>query len=99
MKKVFCLCLCVLGFSFSAGLVSAQTEIRIDGSTTVGPVVDAFVGAFRERRPDLRFSVQENWDTFQSDHLKHGKKPRNSLFLAFFTHFPKNLSLTIANFG
>jgi len=59
MKKVFCLCLCVLGFSFSAGLVSAQTEIRIDGSTTVGPVVDAFVGAFRETHPDLRFSVKK----------------------------------------
>ena len=59
MKKVLASCLCVLVLCLSATSTVAQTEIRIDGSTTVGPIVDAFVGAFQERHPDLRFSVKK----------------------------------------
>ena len=59
MKKLLILCLCVLGFCCSAGLTFAQNEIRIDGSTTVGPVVDAFVEAFGTKMSDLKFSVKK----------------------------------------
>jgi phosphate transport system substrate-binding protein len=59
MKKLFIFGLCVLGFCVSATSVSAQNEIRIDGSTTVGPIVDAFVGAFNASHPDLKFSVKK----------------------------------------
>jgi len=34
-------------------------EIRIDGSTTVGPVVDAFVEHLAKESPDLKFSVKK----------------------------------------
>ena len=37
----------------------AQNEIHIDGSTTVGPIVDAFVGAFAESHPGVKFSVKK----------------------------------------
>ena len=55
MKKI------ILAWSlcFFVHSVYAQSEIRIDGSTTVGPVVDAFVGAFHEKMPDLKFSVKK----------------------------------------
>jgi len=59
MKKLLISVLCVLALCFQTVSTSAQTEIRIDGSTTVGPVVDAFVGAFQERHPDLRFSIKK----------------------------------------
>lgn len=39
--------------------VMAQEEIHIDGSTTVGPIIDAFVGAFAESHPDVKFSVKK----------------------------------------
>ena len=39
--------------------VVAQEEIHIDGSTTVGPIVDAFVGAFAESHPGVKFSVKK----------------------------------------
>jgi phosphate transport system substrate-binding protein len=59
MKKFLAASLCVLGFCLSAGSIAAQTEIRIDGSTTVGPIVDAFVEAFNKKMPDLKFSVKK----------------------------------------
>jgi len=59
MKKNLAICLCVVGFCLSAGSLFAQSEIRIDGSTTVGPIVDAFVGAFQDKNPDLKFSVKK----------------------------------------
>jgi phosphate transport system substrate-binding protein len=57
MKKF--LGLCVLVFGLSATSLFAQSEIRIDGSTTVGPIVDAFVEAFNTKMPDLKFSVKK----------------------------------------
>ncbi len=48
---------CVL--SCGALPLLAQNEIRIDGSTTVGPIIDAFVERFGEKTPDLRFSVKK----------------------------------------
>jgi len=59
MKKILVSCLCVLVLCSSMASVFAQNEIRIDGSTTVGPIVDAFVEAFNEKMPDLRFSVKK----------------------------------------
>ena len=58
MKKILA-CLCFLGLCCSGTATLAQNEIRIDGSTTVGPIIDAFVGAFNEKMPDLRFSVKK----------------------------------------
>ena len=48
---------CCLTLS-SAGIF-AQTEIHIDGSTTVGPIIDAFVGAFEKSNPEIKFSVKK----------------------------------------
>ncbi|MCL2005578.1 MAG: phosphate ABC transporter substrate-binding protein [Planctomycetaceae bacterium] len=59
MKQTHILGLCVLALCLSAKPSFAQGEIRIDGSTTVGPVVDAFVSAFNAQTPDVRFSVKK----------------------------------------
>ena len=59
MKKLLAAGLCILGICCSATSVFAQSEIRIDGSTTVGPVVDAFVEAFGKKMSDLKFSVKK----------------------------------------
>ena len=59
MKKLLLSSLCVFALCVQTASTFAQTEISIDGSTTVGPIVDAFVGAFQERHPDLRFSVKK----------------------------------------
>jgi len=59
MKKLLILGLCILALCFQMASSFAQTEISIDGSTTVGPIVDAFVGAFQERHPDVSFSVKK----------------------------------------
>ena len=57
MKKTLAVGLCV--FAMCCSPLVAQSEIRIDGSTTVGPIVDAFVGAFNDKIPDLKFSVKK----------------------------------------
>ena len=57
MKKI--LGLGILVFCLSATTLFAQSEIRIDGSTTVGPIVDAFVEAFSKKSPDLKFTVKK----------------------------------------
>ncbi|GHT28512.1 phosphate ABC transporter substrate-binding protein [Planctomycetales bacterium] len=54
IKKLFALCL----FLVSSSLVEAQ-EIRIEGSTTVGPIVDAFVDAMKQMEPEARFTVKK----------------------------------------
>ena len=59
MKKLLISVSFVLALCFQTALIFAQSEIRIDGSTTVGPIVDAFVGAFQEKNPDLKFSVKK----------------------------------------
>ena len=46
-------------FIVLSSCVVAQEEIHIDGSTTVGPIVDAFVGAFAESYPNVKFSVKK----------------------------------------
>jgi len=57
MRKILAIGLCVLGMCCAP--LYAQNEIRIDGSTTVGPIVDAFVEAFGQKMPDLKFSVKK----------------------------------------
>ncbi|HBT75901.1 MAG TPA: phosphate ABC transporter substrate-binding protein [Planctomycetaceae bacterium] len=49
--------LCSLLLALPA-VVGAQ-EIRIEGSTTVGPIVDAFVEAVRNSQPEIRFTVKK----------------------------------------
>ncbi len=53
------LTLALVLFACFAPVLPAQTEIRVDGSTTVGPIVDAFVGAFAQTHPDVKFSVKK----------------------------------------
>ena len=48
---------CCLAISSTA--ILAQTQIDIDGSTTVGPIIDAFVGAFEKSNPEIKFSVKK----------------------------------------
>jgi len=45
--------------AFTSVNVQAQKEISIDGSTTVGPIIDAFVGAFEKTHPEIKFSVKK----------------------------------------
>ena len=45
--------------AFTSANAQAQKEISIDGSTTVGPIIDAFVGAFEKSHPDVKFSVKK----------------------------------------
>jgi len=59
MKKLLIISACILGFCCSTASTLAQSEIRIDGSTTVGPIVDSFVEAFKTKMPDLKFSVKK----------------------------------------
>jgi len=59
MKRIIAAGLCVLALCFQTALTFAQSEIRIDGSTTVGPIIDAFVEAFQQSNPDLKFSVKK----------------------------------------
>ncbi len=59
MKKFFVVAFCVFTCCCATSSIFAQNEIRIDGSTTVGPIVDAFVGAFNETKPELKFSVKK----------------------------------------
>ena len=59
MKKFLVSVSLILALCFQTASTSAQTEIRIDGSTTVGPIVDAFVEAFQKSHPDLKFSVKK----------------------------------------
>jgi len=58
-KTIFTVSLCVLALCFQMASTFAQSEIRIDGSTTVGPIVNAFVEAFQKSHPDLKFSVKK----------------------------------------
>jgi len=48
----------LLSCSLSTNL-RAQTEIHIDGSTTVGPIIDAFVGAFEKSNAGIKFTVKK----------------------------------------
>ena len=52
-------------FAFAAllmmhnSLFAQQKELRIDGSTTVGPIVEAFVEALSIDHPEVKFSVKK----------------------------------------
>ncbi len=58
MKCLFVLSLLCLNFALACIQAKAQ-EIRIEGSTTVGPIVDAFVEAVKQSNPDARFTVKK----------------------------------------
>jgi len=55
--------ICILGIllllSITAFAQKEIKEIRLDGSTTVGPIVDAFVEYMAKESPDLKFSVKK----------------------------------------
>jgi phosphate transport system substrate-binding protein len=59
MKKVMVSGLVVLGLLVS-GLVAAEKQaLNIDGSTTVGPIADAFAEAFKSSHPDIEITVKK----------------------------------------
>lgn len=57
--KSFFMSLAIIGGLFAGTCVLCAQEIRIDGSTTVGPICDAFVEAFSKKYPDQKFSVKK----------------------------------------
>ncbi len=57
MKRFFTCFLFVAIFAIST--TAHAQEIRIEGSTTVGPIVDAFVEALQSANPDARFTVKK----------------------------------------
>jgi len=57
MKKLFTVAL--LTFTAWAGTVGAAQTLHIDGSTTVGPIGDAFAEAFKGMYPDLGITVKK----------------------------------------
>jgi len=51
--------LAVLALLVTAGNVMAAEKLTIDGSTTVGPIGDAFAEAFKTMRPDCSITVSK----------------------------------------
>ena len=48
------------GFGSNFGLIAAEKQtLQIDGSTTVGPIADAFADAFKSNYPDLEITVKK----------------------------------------
>jgi phosphate transport system substrate-binding protein len=59
MKKIMVSLVVVLGLAVS-GLVAAEKQtLNIDGSTTVGPIADAFAESFKSSHPDIEITVKK----------------------------------------
>ena len=59
MKKIMVSFVVVLGLAVS-GLVAAEKQtLNIDGSTTVGPIADAFAETFKSNHPDIEITVKK----------------------------------------
>jgi len=58
MKKMTCLILGLV-LSLVTSAANAQTTLKIEGSTTVGPIADAFASVFKEKYPDVEISVKK----------------------------------------
>jgi len=60
MRTVMMCSLIVLGLGFATGLIGAEKQtLQVDGSTTVGPIADAFTEAFEARYEDLDITVNK----------------------------------------
>ena len=60
MKRMIAYGLIMLALVLATELVKAeQISLQIDGSTTVGPIADAFAEAFKSNYPDLEITVKK----------------------------------------
>ena len=57
MRKVAAFMLMIGVVLFGGFAVAQETELRINGSTTVGPIAEAFVEAMSQEYPNVKFSV------------------------------------------
>ena len=58
MKKLITLALIVL--ALTVNVKAAEKTMQIEGSTTVGPIADAFTEAFGKTYPDIKITVTKN---------------------------------------
>ncbi|MDD5459612.1 MAG: phosphate ABC transporter substrate-binding protein [Phycisphaerae bacterium] len=60
MKRIIVCGLIVLGLVLASELIAAEKQtLQIDGSTTVGPIADAFAEAFKSNYPNLEITVKK----------------------------------------
>ncbi len=60
MKRIIVCGLIMLSLVLATKLVAAEKQtLQIDGSTTVGPIADAFTEAFKSNYPDLEITVKK----------------------------------------
>ena len=60
MKKNLCTMILVLAAVLAGNLSAAEKTLQIEGSTTVGPIADAFTEAFGQAYPDVKITVTKN---------------------------------------
>lgn len=59
MKRIIVSSLMVLFLALTANVFAAKQTLQIEGSTTVGPIADAFAEAFKNTYPDLDITVKK----------------------------------------
>lgn len=60
MQKTIICGMILAGMVFSAGVLAAEKQtLQIEGSTTVGPIVDAFAEVFKGNYPDLEITIKK----------------------------------------
>lgn len=59
MKTIVTMLAAVLAMTALAAPALAAEELQIEGSTTVGPIADAFVEAFKKIHPDVKYTVKK----------------------------------------
>ncbi len=60
MKRIIVCGLIMLGLVLASEMIAAEKQaLQIDGSTTVGPIADAFAEAFMSNYPDLEITVKK----------------------------------------
>jgi len=60
MKRIIVCGLIMMGLVLASELIAAEKQtLQIEGSTTVGPIADAFVEAFKSNYPDLKITVNK----------------------------------------
>ena len=59
MKKMLSIVVIAAVMAVSSGAVASEQDLQIDGSTTVGPIADAFAEAFKSVQPGLTITVKK----------------------------------------
>lgn len=60
MKRIIVCGLIMMGLILATKVIAAEKQmLQIDGSTTVGPIADAFAEAFKSNYPDLEITVKK----------------------------------------